>query len=136
MVRRIVDGTTSRLLHQADEFGGLAWSTDNRRLVFSDDRVLGDLWEISLDRPNHLERLPVGHDAGDIAVSPTGDRLAYVQTHRNVNIWGVDLSKPLLVATKVVKSSREQTAPALSPDGTQIAFESNRSGSNEVWVSV
>jgi Tol biopolymer transport system component len=36
----------------------------------------------------------------------------------------------------VISSSRQQTAGKYSPDGTQIAFESNRSGSNyEVWVS-
>jgi Tol biopolymer transport system component len=31
-----------------------------------------------------------------------------------------------------VVSSREQHAPSYAPDGTQIAFESNRSGSQEI----
>jgi Tol biopolymer transport system component len=33
-----------------------------------------------------------------------------------------------------VVSSREQEAPSISPDGSKIAFESNRTGSREVWV--
>src|SRR2546421_12606410 len=58
-----------------------------------------------------------------------------MQSRRSVNIWRVDLSEPYAQARKVVSSSREQTAPNISPDGTQIAFQSNRSGSQEVWVS-
>jgi Tol biopolymer transport system component len=135
VVRRLIDGTTSRLLHRTEGFGGLAWSTDERRLVFSTDRVQGDLWEIALNRPNRPDKLPVGHDAGGLAVSPTGDRLAYVQTHKNFNIWGVNLSEAHPIARKIIMSSRQESGPAFSPDGTQIAFESNRSGSNEIWVS-
>ena len=52
-----------------------------------------------------------------------------MQSRRSVNIWRVDLSEPYAQARKVVSSSREQTAPNISPDGTQIAFQSNRSGS-------
>jgi Tol biopolymer transport system component len=88
-----------------------------------------------LARPRQPEKLPIGHDADDIAVSPAGNRLAFMQTRSNANIWRVDLSEPSAAARKVVSSSRRQTGPHISPDGNQIAFESNRSGSNEVWVS-
>jgi Tol biopolymer transport system component/DNA-binding winged helix-turn-helix (wHTH) protein len=135
MLRRLSDGSTSRLLQRTDGFRGLAWSSDGRRLVFSTDRPQGDLWEIAVDHPNQPDKLPVGHDAGDVAVSPTGDRLVYVQTRRNFNIWEVDLSEAHPIARKIIMSSREESAPAFSPDGTQIAFASNRSGSSEVWVS-
>ena len=59
------------------------------------------------------------------------------QIHINANIWRFDLSQPQTPAQKVVASSRQQTAGKYSPDGTQIAFQSNRASSNyEVWVSV
>ncbi len=117
------------------EYGGLAWSRDGRRIVFSTPNSGGDLWEVALAGPNHPEKLPIGHDAADIAVSPAGNRLAFMQSRSNVNIWRVDLSEPRAQPRKVVSSSREQTGPNISPDGNQIAFESNRSGSHEVWVS-
>jgi dipeptidyl aminopeptidase/acylaminoacyl peptidase len=34
----------------------------------------------------------------------------------------------------VIRSSREDAAPALSPDGRRIAFASDRSGSRQIWV--
>jgi Tol biopolymer transport system component len=132
-LQRLSDGSVTQLLHGLDDVGGLAWSRDGRRIVFS--TANGDLWEIALARPNHPEKLPIGHDASDIAVSPTGNRLAFMQSRSNVNIWRVDLSEPHAQARKVVSSSRAQNGPSISPDGHQIAFESNRSGSNEVWVS-
>jgi Tol biopolymer transport system component/DNA-binding winged helix-turn-helix (wHTH) protein len=135
-LQRLSDGSITQLLHGIDGYGGMAWSGDGHRMVFSTPISGGDdLWEVSLARPNHPEKLPIGHDADDIAVSPAGNRLAFMQGRSNVNIWRVDLSEPPAQARKVVSSSRNQNAPNISADGNQIAFDSNRSGSNEVWVS-
>jgi Tol biopolymer transport system component/DNA-binding winged helix-turn-helix (wHTH) protein len=126
------DGRVTELVRSAEGFEGLVWSQDGRRIVFSSG---GDLWEVALSRPNRPEKLPFGHDASDLAVSFTGHRLAYQQTHENANIWRLDLSQPQAPAEKVVASSRYQTAPDYSPDGTKITFMSNRSGNFEIWVS-
>jgi len=95
----------------------------------------GDIWEVALADPDHPEKLPVGHDASQLSVSPVGNRLAFVQLHRNVNIWRLDLSDPTARAQKIVTSSRVQIQPRYSPDGSRIAFESDRSGEEEVWMS-
>ena len=134
-LRRLSDGKITRLLRSVQGVGGLAWSGDGSRIVFSTGFVGGDLWEVSLDRPNRPQKQPFGHDAKDVAVSVTGHRLAFKQTHTNTNIWRLDLSQPNAPAQKIVASSREQVAPNYSPDGTQIAFMSNRSGNTEIWVS-
>jgi Tol biopolymer transport system component/DNA-binding winged helix-turn-helix (wHTH) protein len=135
-LQRLSDGRVTQLLHGVDGIGGLAWSRDDRRIIFTTSYGGGgDLWEVVLARPNHAEKLPIGHDASDVAVSPAGNRLVFAQNRSNVNIWRVDLSGPQAQARKVVSSSREQTAPNISPDMNRIAFESNRSGSHEVWVS-
>ena len=61
-------------------------------------------------------------------------RLGYVQGLTNVNIWRLDLLASPPKAQRLVVSSRQQEAPNLSPDSSKIAFESNRTGSTEVWV--
>jgi Tol biopolymer transport system component/DNA-binding winged helix-turn-helix (wHTH) protein len=133
-LQRLSDGKVTELMHSVQGVGGLAWSGDGRRIVFSHGYIGGDLWEVALTRPNQPDKLPFGHDTEDLAISFTGRRLAYKQTHSNVNIWRVDLANSQVPAQKIVASSRVQAAPDYSPDGTRIAFQSNRSGSNEVWV--
>ena len=132
-VSRMSDSHVERLLHGLDGIPGIAWLEDGRRIVFSSPWN-GDLWKTSLSRPDYAEKLPLGHDASDVAVSSVGHRLAYVQGIKNINIWRLDLSESPPQARKLIASSREQIAPNISPDGSKIAFTSNRSGSVEVWV--
>jgi len=134
-LQRLSDGSVIRLLQSLDGVGGLAWSTDGRRILFSTGFSGGDLWEVALARPSHPGKLLVGHDASGISVSPKGNKVAFAQASINTNIWRVDLSEPQPHAQKVVASSREQIEPRYSPDGTQITFGSNRTGSGEIWFS-
>jgi Tol biopolymer transport system component len=134
-LQRLSDGKVIQLLRGVNGIGGLAWSEDARRIIYSTGFTGGDLWEVELARPNPPVKLPFGHDATDIAISPAGKKLAFQQAHINTSIWRVDLSQPQARAEKAVASSRQQIAPSGSPDGTRIAFASNRSGSVEIWVS-
>jgi Tol biopolymer transport system component len=133
-LQELSDHSTRRLFLRRGGIGGIAWSSDGRRIVFSAPFGLGDLWEVSPDRPDFTQKLPLGHDATTVAVSPSGARLGYVQGLTNVNIWRLDLLTSPPRVQELVVSSREQKAPSISPDGSKIAFDSNRTGSNEVWV--
>jgi Tol biopolymer transport system component/DNA-binding winged helix-turn-helix (wHTH) protein len=130
--KRLSDGRTLRLAQIEGGIAGIAWAGDGRRIVFSSDS--GNLWETSLDRLGDKQKLPFGYDALDIAVSPSAHRLAYVQGLTNTNIWRLDLLASPPKAGKLVISSRQQIAPSISPDGSKVAFQSNRTGFNEVWV--
>lgn len=134
-LERLSDGSVTQLLRDLDGVGGLAWSEDGRHIIYSTGYTGGDLWEVALNRPDSPKKLPIGHDASDIAVSSAGNRLAFKQNHSNVNIWRLGISDPQPHAQRLLASSREQTAAKYSPDGTQIAFDSNRTGNYEIWVS-
>lgn len=114
---------------------GLAWSEDGRRIIFSNDSGDGgELWQVTVD--GTLTRLPFGEEATSPAIAKRGTRLAYVHGSKTINIWRVDLrpapreSSP----TRLVFSTHIQRVPQYSPDGTKIVFESNRSGSHEIWL--
>ena len=62
----------SRLLQRADTIGGPVWDPHGQRLVFSSNVMAGDIWEVSFRDPDRLEKVLVGHDAFDLAFSPTG----------------------------------------------------------------
>ena len=131
--QRLSDGRTLHMAQiQEDGIAGMAWLGDGRRILFS--AYFGNLWETSLVRPGEAQKLPFGHEAGDIAVSLASHRLVYVQGVTKTNIWRLDLQASPPKASKLIVSSRQQESPSISPDGSKIAFESDRTGSDEVWV--
>jgi len=115
---------------------GLAWAADGSSLIFSKDPGNGgELWQLSPS--GEMTQLPFGEEASAPAVAPKGGRMAYVRGRETLDIWRADLTAahPEESATKLVYSTRSQAVARYSPDGTRIAFESNRSGNAEIWLS-
>jgi Tol biopolymer transport system component/DNA-binding winged helix-turn-helix (wHTH) protein len=118
---------------------GVTWTHGGARIVFASSpgnsfHQGGDLWQISLGESATPEKIPAGHDATSLAFSASSHRLAYAQSQLNANIWRVDLDKAVAHTRILARSTREQYGPVISPDGSRVAFMSNRSGSNEIWV--
>jgi len=139
-------GEPRRLTFDNTEIDGLAWTPDGREIVFPSDRGGGyGLWRISVTGGTP-ERLAVGGDndfspplsqGNRLAVSRQGNRLAYVQSAFDTNIWRIEI--PELKGgnnppTKLIASTNLDQGPQYSPDGRKIVFESTRSGSYEIWV--
>jgi Tol biopolymer transport system component/DNA-binding winged helix-turn-helix (wHTH) protein len=115
---------------------GLAWAADGSHLIFAKDPGNGgELWELSLK--GELTQLPFGEEGSAPAVSAKGDRIAYVRGRGTLHIWRADLTAgdPEGTGTRLIYSTRTQALARYSPDGSQIAFQSNRSGSTEIWLS-
>lgn len=130
-----LDGGPLRLLASVMGYpGGLTWSQDGGRLIFANDSGDGgQLWQMGTD--GHLARLPFGEEATEPAVAR--NRLAYARGSKTIDIWRIDLAAahPEQSATKLIFSTRVQRVPQYSPDGTKILFESNRSGTHEIWMA-
>ena len=123
-------GEEQRLTSDTTQKWGLAWTPDGREVVFASG---GWLWKISL-RGGEPERLQFGQDG--VQPSIRGNRLVYVQRTLNNNIWRRDLNSLVSASPpdKVISSTRMESGPQFSPDGSKIAFESTRSGAYEVWL--
>jgi serine/threonine-protein kinase len=113
------------------------WTPDGRRVVFSSTRA-GEAnlyWMPSEGGPK--ERL-TSSDHGQIAGSwsPDGGVLAFVERHptRSRDIWllpvGGDRKPAIFLASRF-----DESAPRFSPDGRFLAYVSNESGENEVYVA-
>ena len=112
----------------------LAWSKDGKRIIFSKEDG-ADMWEVSSEGGKDSALL-FARDAVQPAVAPHGNRLAYASGRDNMNLWRVDLNgKGKLSPQLLISSTRAQRGPDISPDGKKIAFESDRSGWGEIWVS-
>ncbi len=133
-IAAIADRRLQRLASVNGDARGLTWAADGTHIIFSND--IGDggtLW--ALDLSGQLTQLAFGESG----VGPTirGSRLAYVRGQNTINIWRTDLmaASPEKSARKLIYSTRAQIEPRYSQDGTQIAFQSNRSGRTEIWVA-
>jgi len=122
-----------------------AWMPGGQEILFS---ARGSLWRLNVagDKPGESQpaRLPfVGEDGIMPAVSrPQAGRparLVYVRYFGDGNLWRVSVSAPGMPAisppTVAVASSRSDGMPQLSPDGRRVAFWSDRSGENEIWLA-
>jgi serine/threonine-protein kinase len=116
-----------------------AWTPDGRSVTYT---ALGgggrDLWTVRADRsgPPRLT-LDAERDLGSGIWSDDGEWLVYVSTFSGTEgedlfgaSQGVDSAK-----VTITDSPFRERAPSLSPDGRFLAYVSNESGQNEVFVT-
>jgi len=117
------------------------WTPDGRRIAFAQLRARGevDAWWIPADRSDSVERL-VGGDRAQVpaAFTPDGRALLYEDVHApapatEFDIWvlpveGDRTPRPYL------RTPFDEVGPAVSPDGRWVAYASNESGQQEVYV--
>jgi Tol biopolymer transport system component/predicted Ser/Thr protein kinase len=133
-VQRLADINMRQLL-PADgvgALGGIPWSPDGERLLFSRQASDGSIaiWAIELDSRRETQRTHPGPGVQDLWASWTfdGSRIVF---SRDGNLWllipGGD-PQALLEDEPV-----EGRLPTWMPDGERILFQSNRSGSSDLW---
>jgi len=114
---------------------GLAWSADDRKLIYSlwnyGSYELGEVTVMN----GSTKQLAFAGSATLPTVSSPGDRLAFSTSLFVSNIWRKDLLHPESPAIEFDPSSRGQFDAQYSPDGKRIAFASLRSGVLGVWIS-
>jgi Tol biopolymer transport system component/DNA-binding winged helix-turn-helix (wHTH) protein len=131
------DGSNcAKLTSKGRTVSGLTWTRDGSEIVFSSDIGGGlSLWRIR-SGGGTPRRLSVG---GDNAVYPTisqhSDRLAYSQGSAKWSIMRVDLTALTKQPQQLFSSMEKDSAAQYSPDESLIAFQSLRSGTQEIWMS-
>jgi Tol biopolymer transport system component/tRNA A-37 threonylcarbamoyl transferase component Bud32 len=128
-------GEPARVTDQRYAFvPGLAWTANGREIVYSAGGAhIESLWRVPVSGRQTPRRLPyVLPSAINPAIARTPPRLAYAWQVFNVNLWRLDTytgDRKMLIG-----STYDSRIPQYSSDGRKIAFQSNRSGSVEVWT--
>ena len=126
---------TPRLLARLQGFPqGLVWATEQERLLVANDSGDGGgVWELDLD--GTLQRPQIAEEAIASGVSAAPGRIAYSRARQMIDIWRVAVEPRVSRTKRWIFSTREQLTPQFSPDEARIAFQSNRSGSHEIWIA-
>ena len=133
-------GTPQRITNDESLIQGLVWSEDGS-IIFSSERGRGAtrLWRAKVGPLGGavLPLLGPGENATLPAVAKQGRRLAYTRSELDINIWQLDVGhgREMMKPKAIIVSTRLDHSPQFSLDGRRIAFVSDRSGYNELWVA-
>lgn len=131
-------GEPRRVTHDNRFIAGHDWTEDGRELIFSSNRGgPQNLWRIAVKGGAPQGALPYGQDSYFLAVSRTGRLLAYSRLATDSDIWRLEIHPGVssdAAAEKLISSTRKDASPQYSPDGRLIAFRSDRSGHDEIWI--
>jgi Tol biopolymer transport system component/predicted Ser/Thr protein kinase len=127
-------GPARVLTHQRAGIQGLAWTADGAAVVYG-SRLNGQhLWRVSASGtpPERIEL--AGTPAVYPAISRTGGRLAFIrQGSGDSDLWTFEEGR---APESFLSSTLSDYGPQWAPDGTRIAFASDRSGGGpQVWVA-
>jgi tricorn protease len=136
-------GKATQVTHHAD--GNLFFpsiSADRKTIVYEDnfgiwklDTASGKSAEIRIDiksdvKENDTELVTISNEAEGFHVSPTNRRAAIV-AHGEIFTIATDRGEP----QRVTETPWKEQSPRWSPNGKWIAFISDRTGREEVWIS-
>jgi len=113
------------------------WEPEGQSILFVSNRDgTARLWRVGVTPGSvPVGPLPYGQDAYFLAVARQGKkRVAFAQIVQDSDIWRLDLKTAGSEPEKLISSTRREASPQYSPDGLRIAFRSNRTGADEIWL--
>jgi len=144
-VKDLERDTTSRLTRPPGRNNSPLWTPDGKSIVFdSNSQPASGLYWVRADGSGEAQRLTDGkavfQSAGSI--SADGKRLAFYQEDadsKGYQIWTApiegDPDHPRLGKPEAFsRNSASEEFPAFSPDGRWLAYSSNESGTEELYV--
>jgi serine/threonine protein kinase/Tol biopolymer transport system component len=114
----------------------VTWTPDGREALWAMSKASpygATLYRVPIFEKRSLQPLPfVGRNVFSPVMSRSQNHLVYVFWSLGIDIWRTDGHT---AERHPVSSTELEWNPQFSPDDKRIAFESNRSGPQEIWVA-
>jgi len=135
---RLEGSDPRRLTFDNRDTMGLAWSSDGESLVFSSSRAgIYSLWRVSASGGGGEPSFVAG--GGVKMKHPSSargrDSVALENWFYELNLWRVSTDGSAAAHALTQTTDQWNYEPAVSPEGTRIAFVSTRSGNEEIWIA-
>jgi Tol biopolymer transport system component/DNA-binding winged helix-turn-helix (wHTH) protein len=134
-------GDARQLTHLDASIFGYGWTPDSGALVISTNPQGKDALYVTRIDDGHVTGLDVPGPATYPDIARSGGNAVYeIRRTKNtlvqiaIDPQAAQLSPTPQVPQLIAASTGSDTAPTVSPDGKQIAFVSNRNGSEQVWL--
>jgi dipeptidyl aminopeptidase/acylaminoacyl peptidase len=118
-----------------------AWSPDGNQIAFRSDRDgNAEIYVMNADGSNQTRLTNHFRDDFSPTWSPDGTQIAFSSNRNGITggigiyVMDADGSNVHILVVEYVPSISRNLSAAWSPDGTQIAFETNRDGNREIYV--
>jgi serine/threonine-protein kinase len=132
-----LEETLTRLTFEGLANNVPAWTPDGKRIAFlsSKEEPPSIFWQLA-DGSGGLERLTTTNQFLDAPLSftPDGQLLAFIESDPSTgyDIWVMRMSDRKV--QPFIRTPFNESAPQFSPDGHWMAYVSNESGPNEIYV--
>jgi serine/threonine-protein kinase len=138
-IKDLDDGPYHRLTSQPGLNRRPVWSPDGTRIAFISDRGGNRaVYTVEVDgiATPHLFLEHEGEDVDEVHWSADGDWMVYRTgtTPGDRDLYARRLGPDTLTIVVSAEPGRDEVSPILSPDGRWVAYMSDSSGSEEVWV--
>ena len=133
----VVSKPPRQLTRYLGSINGLTWTGDGKEVIFGRSLYASPtpshLWRVAASGDHEPEPLDLAGVASSPALSSSTHRLAF--SRRDMNVDMMKLREGGEVETVAASTFNEFDA-SFSPDGTKVAFASDRTGEgNEIWVA-
>ncbi len=131
-------GSPTRLTSDRTNIAGLDWRAGEHTLVYATPAQTPRLWHVDASggSPAPMPMIGLSDNLHHPSISETG-RMALTQRSTSVNVWRLRRQKNYDRFQKqgLIESTRWDSNPSISPNGTRVAFASRRSGQSQIWVA-
>ncbi len=128
-------GDLNRVTFDDRPIRGLAWSPDGAALIYAGFRMGSwRLWRVPAAGGSPAAVQEAGAGAQFPALAPAASRMVYARSETSAAVWRAPLGSNS-EGEPLIRSTGREYSPVYSPDGNWIAYISDQSGADELWLS-